>query len=131
MLLALLKRTELEEQFLMARYQKELLRLGWAVPKRHSVLERKISCMDHLSNTLCYFYSVFKALDTKRKIILKAFASMLLFAACSRCHGLGDLRLKNRQKKHIRLSLLSCKDNFCCLVADLFHLPTALLHYIS
>lgn len=52
----------------MAHYQKKLLRLGWAVPKRHMVLERKISsCMDHLSNTLCYFYSVLEVPDTKRK----------------------------------------------------------------
>jgi len=65
----------------MAHYQKKLLRLGWAVHKRHMVLERKISsCMDHLSNTLCYFYSVLEVPDTKRKTVLKAFASMLLFS---------------------------------------------------
>lgn len=65
----------------MAHYQKKLLRLGWAVPKRHMVLERKISsCMDHLSNTLYYFYSVLKLSDTKGITVLKAFASMLLFS---------------------------------------------------
>lgn len=80
-MLALQRRTELEEQFLMAHYQKKLLRLGWAVPKRHMVLERKISsCMDHLSNTLYYFYSVLKLSDTKGITVLKAFASMLLFS---------------------------------------------------
>lgn len=47
---------------------------------------------------------------------------------CSRCHGLGNTRLK---KQHIRLWLLSSRDSFYWLVAALFHLPTALQHYIS
>lgn len=72
---------------LMARYQKELLRLGWAVTRRYLLLEEKIpSCTEQLSRRDWYFYNMLEVPETKRKIVSSQ-CMLFVSSVCSRGRG--------------------------------------------